>query len=248
MATIDIRTTQNVTITYELANVRDRLLAFLLDFFMIYGLYYILLIFTVSVLRNIIWNSGFLLAFLIYLFPIFLFLFYNFAFEVILHGQSLGKRMMGLKVVRLDGKEPGLTDYLLRSVFYLIDVVLCMGVIAALLIGTTASHQRLGDMTAHTTVVRVRSRLPYRLRDIRRIESLEDYQPQYPAVRQISEQDMLLVKTTLTRFQSFPNPAHRDAVDQLARRMASILGLAAPPRDQAGFLKTLIKDYVVLTR
>lgn len=248
MASIDIRTTQNVTITYELANVRDRLLAFLIDFFLVVVAYYFLLVILVLMIESIGSGSAMMLNFLIFLFPLFLFLLYMFSFEVILHGQTIGKRMIGIKVVRLDGKEPGLTDYLLRAVFYLIDVILCMGAIAALLIGTTSRHQRLGDLTAHTTVVRIRSRLPYRLRDLLRIESLEYYEPQYPAVRQISEQDMLVVKNTLSRYQSFPNPAHRAALEQLAIRMASLLGLEAPPSDKFTFLKTLIRDYVVLTR
>ena len=249
MASIEIRTTQNVTITYELANVRDRLFAFLIDFFLIATLYYILLVFLLSTVGPLLSaSSGLLINFLVYFLPLFIFLFYCFAFEVYLHGQTIGKRMIGIKVVRLDGKEPGLTDYLLRSVFYLIDVFFSGGIIAALMIGSTPRHQRLGDLTAHTTVIRVPARLPYRLRDVLRIESLEDYEPQYPGIRQISEQDMLLVKTTLARYQSFPNSAHREALRNLANRLAILLELPKTPTDMVGFLKTLIRDYVVLTR
>ncbi|MBK7409622.1 MAG: RDD family protein [Saprospirales bacterium] len=249
MASIEIRTTQNVTITYELANVRDRLFAFLIDFFLIATLYYILLVFLISTVGTLLSAaSGLLLSFLVYFLPLFIFLFYCFSFEVYLHGQTIGKRMIGIKVVRLDGKEPGLTDYLLRSIFYLIDVVFSSGIIASLLIGSTPRHQRLGDLTAHTTVIRVPSNLPYRLRDVLRIESLEDYEPQYPGIRQVSEQDMLLVKTALARYQSFPNNAHREVLQQLANRLASLLELPQAPADKVSFLKTLIRDYVVLTR
>lgn len=249
MASIEIRTTQNVPIIYELANVRDRLLAFLIDFFLFFVFYYILLIFILSTVGRYLFSSStFLLSFLFYFFPLFLFLLYGFVFEVVLHGQTLGKRMLGIRVVRVDGREPGLTDYMLRSVFYLVDVFFSLGVIASLLIGSTVRHQRLGDLTAHTTVVRVRSRLPHRLKDLLRIESLEDYEPQYPGIRQVKEQDMLLAKAALTRLQRFPNNAHREAVRELANRMAELLGLPEPPKDKAKFLKTLIRDYVVLTR
>ena len=247
MATIEIRTTQNVTITYELANVRDRILAFVIDFILVIVLYYFLLFSVLAAMQNFNGIES-LLPFLFYFFPIFLFVSYAFTFEVVLHGQTIGKRMTGLKVVRIDGKEPGLTDYLLRALFYLFDVILCMGVIGALLIGTTARHQRLGDLTAHTTVVRVRSRLPHHLRDLLQISSPENYEPQYPGVRQFSEQDMLLVKNTLTRYQTYRNAAHREALVQLANRLAAILELDAPPPNSEAFLKTLLRDYVVLTR
>ena len=36
MKTIDIRTTQNVTIEYELATLRERILAFFIDFVIVY--------------------------------------------------------------------------------------------------------------------------------------------------------------------------------------------------------------------
>jgi uncharacterized RDD family membrane protein YckC len=248
MASIEIRTTQNVAIIYELANVRDRIFAFLIDFILIFFGYYFLLIFIFSMLNpNLI--SGFLSGFIFYLFPLFLFLFYNFSFEVVLHGQTIGKRMIGIKVMRLDGREPGLTDYLLRSVFYLVDVVFSLGVIAALMVGSTARHQRLGDLTAHTTLVRVRAQLPIRLLDLlRRSDTAEEYEPQYPAIRQMNERDMLLVKTALARYKSYPNEAHREALRDMAFRMAELLDMPKPPRDTVGFLKTLIRDYVALTR
>lgn len=250
MASIEIRTTQNVAIIYELANVRDRIFAFLIDFILIFFGYYFLLVFVFSMLGPYInSSSGFLNNFISYFFPLFLFLFYNFAFEVVLHGQTIGKRMIGIKVMRLDGREPGLTDYLLRSVFYLVDVVFSLGVIAALMVGSTARHQRLGDLTAHTTLVRVRAQLPIRLLDLlRRSDTAEEYEPQYPAIRQMNERDMLLVKTALARYKSYPNEAHREALRDLAFRMAELLDMPKPPRDTVGFLKTLIRDYVALTR
>jgi hypothetical protein len=180
--------------------------------------------------------------------PVFMFLIYELASEVWANGQSVGKKALGIKVVRLDGKEPGMNDYILRAVFLIVDVVLSAGVVAALLVGSTPRRQRLGDLTANTTVVRVRSASRFELKDILRINSLEDYEPQYPEVRRLQEEDMLLVKNTISRYQQLRNPAHRQLVEELADKLAGIMQMEERPADSISFLKTLIRDYIVLTR
>jgi hypothetical protein len=182
------------------------------------------------------------------LLPIVGFLGYHLLSEVLGNGQSWGKKSMGIQVVRLDGREPGLSDYLLRAVFHIVDTITSVGILASLLISTTAKNQRLGDITANTTVIRIRQNRRFKLEDILRINTLEDYEPQYPAVRQLSEQDMLLVKNVVNRYQTYHNPAHRQAVEELVDRLQELLHIEETPPDKIGFLKTLIRDYIVLTR
>ena len=65
--------------------------------------------------------------------------------------------------MRLDGREPGLSDYLLRAVFHLVDSILSAGIVAAILVSTSAKNQRLGDLTANTTVIRTRHSRQFKL-------------------------------------------------------------------------------------
>jgi hypothetical protein len=164
------------------------------------------------------------------------------------NGQSWGKRALGIRVVRLDGREPGFGDYFLRAVFHLIDSLLSAGILAALLISTSGKNQRLGDMTANTTVIRARHYQRFKLCDILKISTLGEYQPHYTAVRKLSEQDLLLVKNAIGRYQSFPNAAHQQAINELSQKLKDILEIDEIPRDKIAFLKTLIRDYIVLTR
>jgi len=173
---------------------------------------------------------------------------YQLVSEVAADGQSWGKKAMGIKVVRLDGEEPSLVDYLLRAVFLIIDFLLSLGIIAALLISSTVNSQRLGDMTANTTVIRVKFNFRFRLEDILKINSLDDYEPIYPEVRQLSEQDMLLIKTVISRYQKHRNPAHKEVISDLSKHLSGILQITDVPRNKIEFLKTLIRDYIVLTR
>lgn len=246
MQTIDIRTTQNVTIEYELASVRERILAFFIDL-LIVGLMYVALFFlSIGLFDDT--NSLFLSVFF-GLMPIILLVGYQFLSELLADGRSWGKKAMGLQVVRLDGRPAGLTDYLLRAVFLLVEAVFGLGIPAAIFISTSANNQRLGDMTAHTTVVRVRNKVHFKLDDILNIESLEAYEPGYPAVRQLSEDDVIVIKATLRRYHTYRNEAHEKAVHELADQLRDVLGIKAGKKeDELEFLKTLLRDYIVLTR
>ncbi len=247
MQTIDIRTTQNVTIEYELASLRERALALLVDWLIVGVFYFVLLFLLVGAFGDALFRNGFMVYFVYIVLPFGGFMAYQFFSEMLANGQSWGKKAMGIKVVRVDGAEPGLSDYFLRAIFHIMDTF-TFGVIGALLISSSPKNQRLGDMTANTTVIRVRHQVRFRLEDILKISSIENYQPVYPEVRRLSEQDMLLIKHLLTRYRQFPNPAHAKAVNEAVAHLTDILHIEEKPQDKIEFLKTLIRDYIVLTR
>ena len=119
---------------------------------------------------------------------------------------------------------------------------------AALMISSSNKNQRLGDMTANTTVIRIKFNLRFRLEDILKINTLEDYEPTYPEVRRLSEKDMLLIKTIISRYRKYRNKAHQEVIDELVQNLVQLLDIVETPRDKIAFLKTLIRDYIVLTR
>lgn len=248
METIDIRTTQNVTIEYELASLRERIIAFFIDGVIFGAIYVIIMLSLITTLQRVIFESGIIFYVIYVILPVGGLMGYHLFSEILANGQSWGKKSMGIRVVRLDGQEPGLSDYLLRAIFLVVDALASLGVLGALLISSSAKNQRLGDMTANTTVIRLKHSLHFRLEDILKINSLEDYQPHYPEVRRLNEKDMLLIKNTIARYRAFPNRAHDRVVDELINRLRSILDINEEPRDRIEFLKTLIRDYIVLTR
>ena len=75
-----------------------------------------------------------------------------------LTGATVGKFLVGLRVVDRNGRPPGVPRTLLRTVFLLIDafpwVIPFLGWLIAL---TNARHRRLGDLAAGTMVVRRRA-------------------------------------------------------------------------------------------
>ncbi|MEM6317636.1 MAG: RDD family protein [Bacteroidota bacterium] len=247
MKNIDIQTTQNVTIEYELATLQDRFVAMFIDLMVVLGISMILL-YGISFLVNGLFDGDESASMALGFVPIITFLGYHLVSEIMVNGQSIGKKAMGIKVVRLDGEEASLSDYLLRSIFHIIDTLFSLGILAALMISSSQRKQRLGDMTANTTVIKLKSTNQFTLTDILKINTTESYEPVYLDVKHFSESDMLLLKDVITRYKKFPNIAHKEALNLAVHRFSELLELPEIPKDKIAFLNTVIKDYVVLTR
>jgi uncharacterized RDD family membrane protein YckC len=244
---IEIRTTQNVTIEYELAALRERMLAWLLDVFIV-GFGYILFLQLLQLLAGSFSGDGGWGMLLVSL-PFLAYFLYHILFEILKSGQTPGKMALSIKVVRLDGKDPEWSDVVLRALLQLVDSLFCLGIIGALLIKTTGKSQRLGDMAANTTVIKLQSsQFRFRLEDILNISSLDNYQPVYPQVRNLGERDLIFIKTVLTRHQKYPNAAHEEVLEDLVTHLMPLLGIQQRPLNRLDFLRTLLRDYIVLTR
>lgn len=246
LQSIEITTTQNVSIEYELANLRERILAMLLDLFVvIFG--YLMLFQLARFLFGNLWDHGWSIFWTAMVFLVFYL--YHIFMEIMNAGQTLGKKALGIRVVRLDGKEPEWSDVVLRSVLQTVDSIFCFGIIAMLLIKTTPKAQRLGDMAANTTVIKIfQAGWKFKLEDILNISTLSNYEPTYPQVQRLNEKDMIFIKNVLARYSQYPNQAHEEVVEDLVTHLMPLLDIRERPNHRLEFLKTLLKDYIVLTR
>lgn len=69
--------------------------------------------------------------------------------ELLLHGQTMGKRMSKIRVVKADGFSLDPLSILIRSLFRLVDQMPLLWIVPVL----SAKSQRLGDMVAGTIVI-----------------------------------------------------------------------------------------------
>lgn len=79
---------------------------------------------------------------------------YFFTWEVLLQGQSAGKRLFGLRVVHADGTGVGLTASLIRNLLRPIDFLPMGYGVGTIVMFVTRRSQRIGDLAAGTLVVR----------------------------------------------------------------------------------------------
>jgi uncharacterized RDD family membrane protein YckC len=73
-----------------------------------------------------------------------------------LSGQTIGKRIMGLRVVTVDGRAPTLPQVIVRTVGRIIDILPAFYLVGWIALKQRRQpRQRLGDRLAHTTVIPV---------------------------------------------------------------------------------------------
>lgn len=77
-----------------------------------------------------------------------------------LTGATLGKRAMGLKVLKEGGEALDWQASLVRNVMRIVDG-LFFYLVAAIAVWVSKRRQRLGDMAAHTLVVKARILIPF---------------------------------------------------------------------------------------
>lgn len=233
MAESTIITGQFVRISQTPASFGERLLALIIDYSLI-GFY---IFSTATFLSELRLPHGFNLIFLycvIYL-PA---LFYSFLCETFNHGQSLGKRAMNIRVVKMDGSTPSMSSYLLRWFLFSIEGPITggLGLLVALL---NKNNQRLGDLAAGTMVIKEKN---YRKIHVSLDEFdylTKNYHPSYPQSADLSLEQVNVITRTL---ESGEKDRER-RITLLATKVQELLAVTPREGDQEKFLQTVLRDY-----
>jgi uncharacterized RDD family membrane protein YckC len=238
---VEIVTAHNIVIEYEVASVSDRIIAFIIDLAILIGWFILLFIFGMNMdeeSKELMLNLLFTPVFCIY----------HLTCETFFGGQSIGKKAMSLKVVKMNGHNPTLGDCLLRWVLRVIDILASLGSLAAILVSSTDRGQRLGDMAANTVVIRLNPPNRYTIADILTINNKANYKPEFVDAVQFTDEDMLLIKNSIERLKIYPNPSSNKLIEELTQKVCQKLNVTEIPKDKIKFLRTVLQDYIVLTR
>ena len=195
MDNFQIETAQNVNIVQNVAGIGDRIVAYIVDGLVIGA--YVILIYVVIIgffISDIdLSDSALLILFMAIGLPILL---YHLLFEMFWNGQSPGKKIMKIRVVKLDGSKPAFSNYLLRWLLRVIDFGLASGAVALVTILINGRGQRLGDLAAATTVISEKT--PIQFSQTILMDLPEDYEPMYPQVTVFSDSEIQTIKNVYT--------------------------------------------------
>jgi uncharacterized RDD family membrane protein YckC len=233
MQNIRIQTAQNVVIEYRVASIGHRILANLFDLLIIL-VYYIILAINESNLN--LSTAGWVILSL----PPTC---YHLLSEILMDGQTLGMKLTKTKVIRMDGAQPSLFNYLLRWMMRIVDIGLGWGTIAVITIAAGGKGQRFGDMAAGTSVVSLRQQASLEEMQLPAIEST--YEPVYPQVVSLSDRDISIIKEALRAYTT-NSETNSALIEALTKKVKELLQIQEPVAPIA-FLHTVLRDHTHLT-
>ncbi len=244
MNTIDIHTPQNVKLEMTLASSGLRLAAFAID-----QVIFISTLIILSLVSTFVFgfDDDFLEVFIWLVIIPFIF-FYSLIFESLWNGQTPGKRLVGIRAIRLDGEPLRMDEALSRWFMRIIDLYLSGGILAMLLVSSSRYNQRFGDMLGGTIVVKDKASGGVSLSHVMKLDTTDSYEPVYRSARLLQEEEALLVKNALIRYEKYPNEGHLKAIHELVSKLEEVLEVKKAKKSSTDFLRTLLKDYIVLTR
>jgi uncharacterized RDD family membrane protein YckC len=228
---ITVHTTQNIDIEYEIGGLGERILAKLIDY-AIFIPFLFVGVFLSGALSG--WAIG-----VYYILLAIVFTFYDLLCEVFFNGQSLGKKVMKIRVISLEGARPKFSQYLLRWLFRMVDFGITSGVWALITAIMTENCQRIGDVVAGTAMIKTTPRTKMNNLIFSNIE--DTYQPVFTQAGRLADKDIGLIYEVI---ENYFKTGSSIVVFTMAERIKELLSITTPPQmNSLVFLQTIVKDY-----
>jgi uncharacterized RDD family membrane protein YckC len=267
MSIVRVPTNFNIDLEFEVPEFYRRLLAWLIDVVLLF--FYLKIAgeiydstarsgnplnndrdMNLQFFRNLLWV------------PVFI---YHPLCEITLKGQSMGKKIMGLRVVNENGGKPGISQFLIRwlirttDLLIVIILLLNVAILAnmqwlwaligsilllitdVILVISTKKAQRLGDILAKTILIRIHTKSS--IDDTVFIAVADNYIPSFPQIMRLSDKDINAIKSILETSRKKGDFNMAAAASEKIKNHLQIVSSLSP----FDFLDVLLKDYNYLS-
>ncbi|REJ09950.1 RDD family protein [Halobacillus trueperi] len=250
-----VKTPEHVTLNFQLAGLGSRGAAQIVDSILL-GLLYsgmiALLLFTENHLNFMLEGRGWVIAFVI------LILFgiqwgYFFLFEWLSGGKTLGKMLLGLRVVKEDGGKATALSILIRNLLRIIDMLPFYYLIGMLMVFFHPQHKRLGDLVGGTIVIHERKKQRSKKKqtlvekEIENRDLKSDQQVVGDWERQnVTKKDWNLLKTYVHRYPTLKPTEKNTMTREVAEILLPKLGLEDGTKSEDELATRLYAAYIDL--
>ncbi|WP_409274941.1 RDD family protein [Neobacillus sp. SCS-31] len=254
---IDIKTPEYVSLQFQTAGLGSRAAAFLIDqaLLMAFNIAVVLIVllslgagFEVWLIR---YTESYVLGFLI----IGLFVVnwgYFFVYEFFSGGRTLGKKLLGIRVMQENGHSITLLSSLIRNLIRIIDMLPAFYFIGIVMIFFHKQHKRLGDLVAGTIVIHERkvkkgkksSPLETEMKNrgvSKETLALDDW-----TIKSFSAKDWKLINTYAARFLQLPKNEKTELTKQVAAILLTKAGVEWHTQTEAELENNLLAIYLHL--
>lgn len=205
---IKLTTPENTVIEFQLAGIGNRMGALAIDSLIIFLFQVIVSILAAIIymaFKDIFTEIGDTISAIIYVLLSFLtFNGYYIFFEYIWNGQSPGKRLFNIRVIRENGQPVGFLEVFIRNILRLADLL-----VGPYFVLFSKKEKRLGDYLSNTIVIKEKDNsLP--LDDIIKVE--ENFN-EIPNVNLLSPREFVLVGDYLKRKDNFTSSARENLLE-----------------------------------
>ncbi len=267
MGAIRVPTTFNIDLEFEIPEFHRRLFAWLIDV-MIQIIYFVaaftLLLKSISThdllspdTQYNVWG-----IYMMIIVPVFT---YHLICEIAMNGQSIGKKILGIKVVNENGGRPSISQFIIRWLIrtgdYAIVAIITLNVVLLvdkdwfvflsaslillltdiIIVVSSKKGQRLGDMLAHTILVRTKARGS--MEETVFMEVADSYVPAFPEIMRLSDRDINAIKSILDTSRKKGDFKLAAMASEKIKAHLKINSTMSP----FDFLNTLLKDYNYLS-
>ena len=270
MAVIKVPTSFNIDVEFEVPEFYRRMFALAID--MLVQFLYIRV--AGEVYGSIVKNMGSFdndtsynlasIALLLAL-PVFV---YHAVMEITMNGQSVGKKIMGIRVVNENGGRPSIVQFLIRWLLrisdlwivivffyfifwvnsggdteggFIITATVCFLATDIILVVASKKNQRIGDILAKTILIRTSQKADIEETVFQEVDT--QYTPLYPQIMQLSDRDLNAVKSILeTARRKNDYSIAQSAADKVKQHLK-----IESNQDPMEFLESVMKDYNYLS-
>jgi len=269
MAVIKVPTNFNIDLEFEIPEFYRRLISLLIDVIIEY--FYLRI--AGEIYTSIARSSGgdidsrynMQAVGLVLLLPVLL---YHVIMEITMNGQSIGKKVMGIRVVNENGGRPSISQFLIRWLLRVSDLWIALllfliisnpdlgrdmettfVILAALgflvtdivLVVSSKKSQRIGDILAKTILIRINTQS--NIEDTVFVDVSDSYVPSFPQIMQLSDKDINAIKSILETARKKGDIHMAEAAGSKIKSHLKI-ETSLQPFD---FLDVLLKDYNYLS-
>ena len=264
MSIVRIATNFNIELDFVSPPFHRRLGAWVIDMVILVSYIY----FAGDLLSDFVFNSSEYDRMKVYAFVLLLLLplfVYHLVCELLMNGQSIGKKLLGIRVISEKGGKPSISQFVIRwlirtsdytlliliimvpiaqeygpKVFYAFGGSLVLLTIDVILVNSK-KQQRLGDILAHTILIETRQK--ENIADTVFLEVAQDYVPSFPQVMRLSDRDINALKSILDTARKRHDFSMAEMASQKIKSHLKIDTTLSP----FDFLEVLMKDYNYLS-